>query len=126
MNGTKKFMSVVVAIAVIGLGVYALNSNKGSDITGKMMDSENSTASLSNSYGDTNPNNATTTNNGSMMINEDNFEVSKKRKNESDEAYVRSPIENEEADRQWTSTLPTDGNQLFKVRNFELSIFILI
>ena len=41
--------------------------------------------------------------------------TSKKRKIENDEMYVRSPQENEEVDKQWTSVLPTDGNQLFMV-----------
>ena len=38
-----------------------------------------------------------------------------KRKIDSDDTYTRSTHKNDETDRKWTSALPCDGNQLFKV-----------
>lgn len=52
MNGTKKFLSVIIAIAVIGLGAYALSSNKDVDLAANIANSTDSTSSASNYYGD--------------------------------------------------------------------------
>ena len=52
MNGTKKFLSVIIAIAVIGLGAYAVSTNKGADLANNENGTIDTTATASNSYGD--------------------------------------------------------------------------
>ena len=61
---------------------------------------------------------------GNMLFHESiididaSVEVGIKRKIDSDDSYVRSSLRSDETENKWTSALPSDGNQLFKVRKF--------